>query len=100
VEPAARRLAERQVPPGMTAPPAIRASRSPRRWLVGIVSAYNTERTWSILDELFAIAEETSKSPAQVALNWLLQRPGVTAPIIGARNMEQLENNLARAAGR
>ena len=30
----------------------------------------------------------------QVALNWLLQRPGVTAPIIGARTMEQLEDNL------
>jgi len=30
-------------------------------------------------------------------LNWLLQKPGVTAPIIGARNMGQLENNLGAA---
>ncbi len=44
---------------------------------------------------LFAVAEEVGKEPAQVAINWLLQRPTVTAPIIGARTMEQLESNLA-----
>ncbi|GAA3328749.1 hypothetical protein GCM10020331_073980 [Ectobacillus funiculus] len=37
------------------------------------------------------------KTPAQVALNWLLNQPGVTAPIIGARTMEQLEANLGSA---
>jgi aryl-alcohol dehydrogenase-like predicted oxidoreductase len=57
-------------------------------------SAYNNEHTWSVLDALFAVAEEVGKAPAQVALNWLLQRPGVTAPIIGARTLEQLESNL------
>jgi len=56
--------------------------------------AYNNEHTWALLDELFAVAEEVGKQPAQVAINWLLRRPGVTAPIIGARNMEQLEANL------
>ncbi len=40
------------------------------------------------------MAEEVGKTPAQVAIRWLLQRPGVTAPIIGARTMEQLESNL------
>lgn len=40
------------------------------------------------------MAEECGKHPAQVALRWLLQRPGVTAPIIGARTLEHLENNL------
>jgi len=34
------------------------------------------------------------KSAAQVALNWLLQMPGVTAPIIGVRTMKHLETNL------
>jgi aryl-alcohol dehydrogenase-like predicted oxidoreductase len=58
-------------------------------------SAYNNERTWSLLDVLFAVAEEVGKEPAQVAINWLLQRPTVTAPIIGARTIEQLESNLA-----
>lgn len=60
-------------------------------------SAYNTERTWTIIDTLFAIAEEADKTPAQVALNWLLCQPAVTAPIIGARNMTQLEDNLGAA---
>ena len=55
---------------------------------------YNVERTWAIIDELLAVAGEVGKTPAQVALNWLLQRPGVTAPIIGARTLEQLESNL------
>ena len=57
-------------------------------------TAYNNERTWSILDELFAVAAEASKTPAQVALNWVKDRPGVTAPIIGARSLPQLEENL------
>jgi aryl-alcohol dehydrogenase-like predicted oxidoreductase len=60
-------------------------------------SAYNTEHTWNVLGELFAIAEELEKSPAQVALNWLLQRPGVTGPIIGASKMSHLEDNLGAA---
>jgi aryl-alcohol dehydrogenase-like predicted oxidoreductase len=46
------------------------------------------------LDALHAVAEDVRKTPAQVAIRWLLQRPGVTAPIIGARTMEQLEANL------
>lgn len=57
-------------------------------------SAYNNEGTWRTLDALFAVAEDAGKTPAQVAINWLLQKPGVTAPIIGARNLEQLEANL------
>jgi aryl-alcohol dehydrogenase-like predicted oxidoreductase len=44
------------------------------------------------LDE---VAEETGKSVAQVSLNWLLQRPTVANIIIGARNEEQLNQNLA-----
>jgi aryl-alcohol dehydrogenase-like predicted oxidoreductase len=55
---------------------------------------YDTERTWQVIDELLAIATETGKSPAQVALRWVLQRPGITAPIIGARTTQQLEDNL------
>jgi aryl-alcohol dehydrogenase-like predicted oxidoreductase len=55
---------------------------------------YNNEHTWSVLDVLLDVAEETDRSPAQVALNWLLQRPGVTAPIIGARTLGHVESNL------
>jgi aryl-alcohol dehydrogenase-like predicted oxidoreductase len=53
------------------------------------------EATWKVLDALFIAADNEGKSPAQVALNWLLQRPGVTAPIIGARRMDQLDDNLS-----
>jgi aryl-alcohol dehydrogenase-like predicted oxidoreductase len=57
-------------------------------------SVYNNERTWNILDTLFTVAQETDKMPAQVALNWVMNRPGITAPISGVRTMEQLESNL------
>ena len=56
--------------------------------------AYANERTWSVLDALLAVSAETSKSPAQVSLRWLLQRPGVTAPILGVRTLRHLEDNL------
>ncbi|MDM5339547.1 aldo/keto reductase [Fictibacillus enclensis] len=58
---------------------------------------YNNDFTWDIIDALLEVAETEEKTPAQVALNWLLQSPGVTAPIIGARTLEQLENNLGSA---
>jgi aryl-alcohol dehydrogenase-like predicted oxidoreductase len=80
---------------GMTAPPEdTRVKTAEEMGWSESWSAYNNEHTWSVLDVLFTVADETGKEPAQVALNWLLQRPGVTAPIIGARTMEQLESNL------
>jgi aryl-alcohol dehydrogenase-like predicted oxidoreductase len=57
-------------------------------------AAYANERTWGILDTLRAVAGETGHTLAQVALRWLLQRPAVTAPILGARNLDQLNDNL------
>lgn len=54
----------------------------------------NTEVFYNTVDALHEIAEETGKSVAQVALNWLLQRPTVSSIIIGARNEEQLRQNL------
>jgi aryl-alcohol dehydrogenase-like predicted oxidoreductase len=59
-----------------------------------------TERNWRIIDVLGSIAEETDKSYSQVALNWLLNKPGVTAPILGARKLEQLEDNLGASGWR
>ncbi|WP_226035547.1 aldo/keto reductase [Aquibacillus saliphilus] len=58
---------------------------------------YNNEFTWNLIDELKSVAEEAGKTPAQAAINWLLQQSGVTAPIIGARTIEQLEANLGAA---
>ena len=52
------------------------------------------ERTWRIIDALLQVAAARGKAVGQVALNWLLQQPGVTAPVIGARTVAQLEENL------
>ncbi|CAG8781724.1 45572_t:CDS:10, partial [Gigaspora margarita] len=52
------------------------------------------EQNWKILDEITAIAAETKRSPAQVALNWISQKPGITSPLIGARTKDQLVDNL------
>ncbi len=52
------------------------------------------EYVYKVVDALDAIAGETGKSVPQVALNWLLQRPTVSSVIIGARNEEQLRQNL------
>lgn len=49
---------------------------------------------YNLIDVLDTVAAETGKSVAQVALNWLLQRPTVASVIIGARNEEQLQQNL------
>ena len=57
-------------------------------------SVYANERTWSVIDTLLEVAAEVEKTPAQVALNWLLQKPVVTSPIIGARTIAHLEDNL------
>jgi aryl-alcohol dehydrogenase-like predicted oxidoreductase len=56
-----------------------------------------TERNWRVLDVVGEIAEATGRSYSQIALNWLLRQPTVTAPILGVRTMEQLEDNLGAA---
>lgn len=54
----------------------------------------NTELLYNIVDVLDEIAAETGKTVAQVAINWVLQRPTISSIIIGARNEEQLQQNL------
>jgi aryl-alcohol dehydrogenase-like predicted oxidoreductase len=53
-----------------------------------------TERAWRTLDAVGQIAEARGKSCAQVSLAWLLAQPGISAPILGARSLPQLEDNL------
>ncbi len=80
---------------GMAQPPAgTRIERASSEGWSEAWDVYNNEHTWNVIDGLLAVAEECGKAPAQVALNWVGNRPGVTAPIIGARTMEQLESNL------
>jgi aryl-alcohol dehydrogenase-like predicted oxidoreductase len=55
------------------------------------------EYLYKVVDALDAVAAETGKTVPQVALNWLLQRPTVSSIIMGARNEEQLKQNLGAA---
>ena len=77
---------------GQPAPPDSRVGRADR-W-DDLPEQRENDGTWHILDALAEISAECGKSQSQVALNWLLQQPGVTAPIIGARTLSQLEDNL------
>lgn len=83
---------------GMTAPPTgSRVEAATEKGRGEAWDNYNNEDTWRVIDALLATSEQVSKSPAQVALNWLMQRPGVTAPILGPRNLEQLQTSLGAA---
>ena len=53
------------------------------------------ERTWKILDVMAPIAKAHGCSPARLSLAWLLAKPVVTSVIIGAKRLDQLEDNLA-----
>jgi aryl-alcohol dehydrogenase-like predicted oxidoreductase len=52
------------------------------------------EHVYTVVDAIDAVAAETGKTVAQIELNWLLQRPTVSSLILGARNEEQLRQNL------
>ena len=52
------------------------------------------EFLYAVVDALDEVAADTGKTVPQVALNWLLQRPTVSSVIVGARNEEQLKQNL------
>jgi len=64
------------------------------------VEAYdkrNTDRTWAIIDAVTAISDEHGCTPGQVAIAWLLTRPTVGSVLLGARTLEQLDDNLGAA---
>ncbi|GES75654.1 aldo/keto reductase [Rhizophagus clarus] len=52
------------------------------------------EKNWKILDEVIAISKEIGRTPVQVAMNWVQQKPGIASPLIGAKTVTQLEENL------
>ncbi len=52
------------------------------------------EHLHNVVDAIDGITAETGKTVSQIALNWLLQRPTVSSIIMGARNEEQLRQNL------
>jgi aryl-alcohol dehydrogenase-like predicted oxidoreductase len=63
----------------------------------GLGPQVSDEHLYKVVDALDAVAKETGKSVPQVALNWLLQRPSISTVIFGARNEEQLRQNLGAA---
>lgn len=54
----------------------------------------STERNWKIINVVGEISEQREKSFPQIAINWLLNQPTITAPILGVRTIEQLDDNL------
>jgi len=52
------------------------------------------EHVYKVVDAIDAVAKETGKSVPQIALNWLLRRPTVSSVILGARNADQLRQNV------
>jgi aryl-alcohol dehydrogenase-like predicted oxidoreductase len=80
---------------GMSGPPSgTRVEMAEKRGWGETFRDYNTEHTWELLETVASVAKETGKSEPQVALRWLLQRPGIAAPIIAARTMDHLVDNL------
>lgn len=57
----------------------------------------STDRVWAIVDKVGKVAADLGLTPGQAALAWAADRPGVTAPIVGARKVEQLTDSLGAA---
>lgn len=76
---------------------ATRLGENPDRGVEAYDRRSSLDRTWRVIDATQSVAEELGVSMAQVALAWLVDRPTVTSVIIGARTLEQLEDNLGAA---
>jgi aryl-alcohol dehydrogenase-like predicted oxidoreductase len=74
--------------------PLPETSRLQHRIAVDNGPPVDDEYVYRVVDALDVVAEETGKTVPQIALNWLLQRPTVATVVIGARNEEQLRQNL------
>jgi aryl-alcohol dehydrogenase-like predicted oxidoreductase len=74
--------------------PLPRSSRLQSKVVTDIGPPVDDEYVYRVVDALDEVARETGKTVPQAALNWLLQRPSVASVIIGARNEEQLRQNL------
>ena len=74
--------------------PLPQTSRLQSKTVTDIGPPVADEYVYKVVDALDAVAAETGKTVPQVALNWLLQRPTVANVIVGARNEEQLRQNL------
>ncbi len=69
--------------------------RSQGRDRVRTEGLYRGEAVFSIADRVVEVAARHGKAPAQIALAWLLSKPGVTAPVVGVSKIEQLDQLVA-----
>jgi aryl-alcohol dehydrogenase-like predicted oxidoreductase len=76
---------------------ATRLGEDPDRGVEAYDRRSGRERTWDVVDATSLVADELGISMAQVALAWLVDRPAVTSVILGARTIEQLDDNLGAA---
>jgi aryl-alcohol dehydrogenase-like predicted oxidoreductase len=56
---------------------------------------YYRDDDFTVVDRVVELAEQHGATPAQIALAWILRKPGITAPIIGASKMPHLEQAVA-----
>ena len=76
---------------------ATRLGENPDRGVEAYDRRSRVERTWDVVDAVRAVSSELGVSMAQIALAWLVDRPTVTSVILGARTLEQLDDNLGAA---
>jgi aryl-alcohol dehydrogenase (NADP+) len=76
---------------------ATRLGEDPARGMEAYGPRNAQERTWRIIDAVREVAQDRGVPMSQVALAWVADRPAVTSVILGARTLEQLDDNLAAA---
>jgi aryl-alcohol dehydrogenase-like predicted oxidoreductase len=86
------KYARDHVPTGTT-----RLGEDPQRGMEAYAPRNAQERTWRIIDVVRQVAEGRGVSMSQVALAWVANRPAVTSVILGARTLDQLDDNLGAA---
>ncbi len=86
------KYARDDVPTGAT-----RLGENPQRGMEAYAPRNAQERTWQVIDAVRQVAAERGASMSQVALAWVADRPAVTSVILGARTLEQLDDNLGAA---
>ncbi len=84
---------QRNLPPTGTT----RLGEDPERGMEAYARRNPQERTWRVIDAVRSVAQARGASMAQVALAWLVDRPAVTSVILGARTVQQLDDNLGAA---
>jgi aryl-alcohol dehydrogenase-like predicted oxidoreductase len=76
---------------------ATRLGENPERGVEAYDRRSNQQRTWDVIDAVESVASSRGVSMAQVALAWVVDRPMVSSVILGARTVEQLQDNLGAA---